>query len=961
MSIISQNRLIYSIMKRKILTTFTTFIMNLSFFSLLGGIMVFLAMYLYAGSQLPAVETLKDVRLETPMSVYTKDQQLFTQFGEIRRIPLSFKNIPDKLNQALIATEDRRFYDHGGVDAVGFARAVFLLLSTGRMDGGGGSTITMQLARNFFLTFDQTFTRKTKEIFLSWKIERTFTKKEILTLYWNKIEFSNRAHGVGAASQVYYGTTVDKLTLPQLAILAGIPKGPTTHNPLSNPEKAFNRRNHVLKRMNIEGYINQAELEEASSSPLTASYHGPRVTVRAPYLAEMIRREMINRFGKEKAYTAGFKVFTTLDSKLQQVSRRSLRQSLVDYDRRHGFRGVERHFNEAQQLLLTLNQIISLDENTEINNLVVDPEMSPQATFDYQPLNSILNDIPILGDLIPALVLSVDEKSVDILLKKTDNQTLISKQLVTIEWPGLSWARPFINESMRGKKPRTASEILKSGDQIRTYQDKEGNWQLAQLPEVSAAFVAIKPQDGAITSLVGGFDFDYSKFNNVIQARRQPGSNIKPFIYSAALEKGYTAATVVNDAPFTKVDANNENIWRPKNSSGNYKGPTRLRKALTSSTNLVSIRLLDDIGPQYAVNYLSNLGFDKERMPAYNSLALGAADFTPLEVAGGFAAFANGGYRIEPYFINRIEDSNGNVVFEQQPLTVCEQCEKILEKEGRNHQTNQPSNPLLLHASKLSISYENAEASLLAEIDAEIDSKIENENPSQEIDGRLFNADIENTNNSDLPQNKPLQNNAIEIKQISEFQLDSNKPLNFIPRFAIDENFIAPRVMAKDNVFILNSMMQDVIHRGTAAPILRRTKSSLLKRRDLAGKTGTTNEAKDAWFSGYNGDFVATAWVGYSDYQRGLGNNEFGGKAALPIWQGFMEQALVGKPANDLKQPPGLVTAKIDPATGLLAPAGMKGAIFEIFRQRFIPKKLATPDIVDPFNEDVTEDKETIF
>jgi len=956
-------------MKRKYLTKFTKTVMDLSFFFLLGGIMVFLAMYLYAGSQLPAVETLKDVRLETPMSVYTEDQQLFAQFGEIRRIPLSFEDIPDQLNQALIATEDRRFYDHGGVDAVGFARAVFLLISTGRMDGGGGSTITMQLARNFFLTFDQTFTRKTKEIFLAWKIERTFTKKEILTLYWNKIEFSNRAHGVGAAAQVYYGTTVDKLTLPQLAILAGIPKGPTTHNPIANPEKAFNRRNHVLRRMNIEGYIDEAELEEATGTPLTASFHGSRVTVRAPYLAEMIRREMINRFGKKKAYTTGFRVFTTLDSQLQLVSRRSLRQSLVDYDRRHGFRGVERHFNEAEQLLLELNQIGNLDINKETTELVVDPEINPQATFDYQPLNNIINDIRILGDLIPALVISVDEKSVDILIKKKDNQTPISEQLVTIEWSGLSWARPFINESRRGKKPRTASEILKSGDLIRTYQDKEGNWQLTQLPEVSAALVAIKPKDGAIISLVGGFDFDYSKFNNVIQARRQPGSNIKPFIYSAALEKGYTAATVVNDAPFTKVDASNENIWRPKNSSGNYKGPTRLRKALTSSTNLVSIRLLDDISPQYAVNYLSNLGFDKDRMPAYNSLALGAADFTPLEVAGGFAAFANGGYRIAPYFINRIEDSNGNIIFEEQPLTVCQECEAILQQDMKDNQGQQSSNPLLQHATELSKSYETAEASLLAEIDAEIDAETgaevikETENTDPQSDALVFSEDgnIENSNTSELLDGNQPSNETIDALPTSGFKLDDNMPLNFIPRFAVDEQYIAPRVMAKDNVFILNSMMQDVIHRGTAAPVLRRTKSPLLKRRDLAGKTGTTNEAKDAWFSGYNGDYVATAWVGYSDYQKGLGKNEFGGKAALPIWQGFMEHALAGKPENDLKQPPGLVTAKIDPATGLLAPAGMKGAIFEIFRQRFMPKKLAIPDIVDPFNEDATEDEETIF
>jgi len=912
--------------------------------------MVFLSMYLYAGPQLPAVETLKDVRLKTPMSVFTNDNRLFAHFGKIRRIPVSFEDIPDKLNQALIATEDRRFYDHGGVDPVGFARAVFLLLSTGRMDGGGGSTITMQLARNFFLTFDQTFTRKTKEIFLAWKIERTFTKREILTLYWNKIEFSYRAHGVGAAAQVYYGTSVDKLTLPQLAILAGIPKGPTTHNPLANPEKALNRRNHVLRRMFKEEYIDQQTLDEATNIPLSATYHGSRVTVRAPYLAEMVRREMISRFGMEKAYTAGYKVFTTLDSRLQQVSRRSLRKSLINYDRRHGFRGAERHFNEAEQLLLPLNQL-SLEEESTLDN--------PLDAFDFTELDTILNDIPVLGDLLPAIITSVNEKSVQILLKKSAKQTLLSERLVTIDWAGLSWARPFINESRRGKKPRAASEILKAGDQIRTYQDSKGKWQLTQLPEVSAAFVAIKPNDGAITSLVGGFDFNYNKFNNVNQARRQPGSNIKPFIYSAALEKGYTAATVVNDAPFTKVDASSESIWRPKNSSGNYKGPTRLRKALKSSTNLVSIRLLDDISPEYAVNYLSKLGFDRERMPAVNSLALGAADFTPLEVAGGFATFANGGYRVKPYFITRIEDSNGNIVFEEQPLTVCKECEEILENEKNKFSDNKETlNPLLQHADDLNQRFKNAEESLLAEIAKEQDL-LKNETRTVTTDRGLDFTDSDIPDADTLVEQPPVQ--AVTENGDDAFRIDHNKPLELLPKLPVDEKYIAPRVISEDNVYILNSMMQDVIHRGTASPILRRTKSALLKRHDLAGKTGTTNEAKDAWFSGYNGDYVATAWVGYGDYQRGLGRSEFGGIAALPIWQGFMEQALEGKPENDLKQPAGLVTAKIDPVTGLLAPAGMKGAIFEIFRQRFIPKKFARSETIDPFNGEKENDDETIF
>jgi len=831
-----------------------------------------------------------------------------------------------------------------------------------------------KVARNFFLTFDTTFIRKAKEIFLSWKIERALSKEEILTLYWNKINFSNRAYGVGAAAQVYYGTSVSNLTLPQLAILAGIPKGPTTHNPLSNPEKALNRRNHVLRRMHIEGYINEQDLEQSINTPLTATYHGSRVSVRAPYLAEMVRRKMIERFGRENAYTAGYKVFTTLDSKLQKVSRKSLRKSLISYDRRHGYRGVERHFQEIENLLLPINQIkltetdASTTDKTTTDKTAIEDDLTLLSSIDFQPMDTILNDMSVLGELSPAIVLTLSDQSAQILLKKADRNTPIEERLVTIDWSGLSWARPFINESRRGKRPRTASEILSPGDLIRTYRDQEGHWQLSQLPEVSAAFVAVKPNDGAITSLVGGFDYDFSKFNNVVQARRQPGSNIKPFIYSAAFEKGYTAATVVNDSPFTKIDASSENIWRPKNSSGNYKGPTRLRNALKSSTNLVSIRLLNDISPNYAVDYLSNLGFDRTRMPAVNSLALGAADFTPLEVATGFAIFANGGYRVDSYFIQRIEDSNGNIIFEEQPITVCKKCTEKLEKKLASEQLDNSQNPLMERATELNQSLKNAEATLFAEIDEEQNSLVQSTNEQHTLDQSTFDqitADITKTLNQDSKQTEQqTQPPSIEItdeEKTASFIADENQLLSLLPEMPVDEQFVAPRVIAADNVFVINSMMQDVIHRGTAAPTLRRSKSPLLKRRDLAGKTGTTNEAKDAWFSGYNGDYVATAWVGYSDYSKGLGINEFGGKAALPIWQGFMEVALDGKSENNLKQPAGLITAKIDPASGLLAPAGMKGAIFEIFRQRYMPTKFATSEITDPFNEDKPEDEETIF
>ena len=959
-------------MANKILIKFSKIAMDLTLFTLFSVILVFLASYLYVGPQLPAVETLKDIRLQTPMSVLTEDNQLIAEFGEKRRIPVSYQEIPEKLNQALIATEDRRFYSHGGVDAFGFARSVIQLLTTGRK-GGGGSTITMQLARNFFLTFDTTFIRKTKEIFLSWKIERALSKEEILTLYWNKINFSNRAYGVGAAAQVYYGTTIGQLTLPQLAILAGIPKGPTTHNPLSNPEKAFNRRNHVLKRMQLEGYIDEELLNQSITAPLSATYHGSRVTVRAPYLAEMVRRKMIIEFGRDKAYTQGYKVYTTLNSQLQQTSRRSLRQSLVDYDRRHGYRSVERHFDELAPLISVLESSPMTEEITiesssteNLNSEEVGNKVN-LIDFDFKPIDEILGDIPVLGDLIPALVLSITEKSALVLLKKANRLTPIEDRLVTINWSGISWAREFINTSRRGARPRTVSEVLTPADLIRTYKDKEGNWQLTQLPEVSAAFVALKPNDGAIISLVGGFDYDFSKFNNVVQARRQPGSNIKPFIYSAAFEKGYTAATVVNDAPFTKVDASSENIWRPKNSSEVFKGPTRLRNALKSSTNLVSIRLLDDITPKYAVDYLSNLGFDRTRMPAVNSLALGAADFTPLELVSGFAIFANGGYKITPYFIQRIEDSNENIIFEEQPFTVCSEClEEIALKKLTQQSADNPGaiNPLLLRADELNKTRLDAENTLFAEINQEqsVESDESGIFDNDTNQPSITKPELDDSSTASEDNNVAVETST-ELSNETEhgFVIDSSVALSALPEYVIDEDKIAPRVIPEDNVYLINSMMQDVIHRGTAAPTLRRTGSPLLKRQDLAGKTGTTNEAKDAWFSGYNGDYVATAWVGYSDYSKGLGRNEFGGKAALPIWQKFMEVALKGKPENDLKQPTGLVTAKIDPDTGLLAPAGMRGAIFETFRLRYMPSKLAPTDLVDPFNNEDSTDEESIF
>ncbi len=919
---------------------------HLTLFTIIGAFMVFLACYLYVAPQLPAVETLREYKLQTPMSVYSANGELIANFGEKRRIPLAFEEIPDVLNQALIATEDKRFYDHGGVDGIGLLRAVYELVTTGQI-GGGGSTITMQLARNFFLSFTQTFTRKTKEIFLSWKIEQSLTKQEILTLYWNKIDFSYRANGIGAAAQVYYGKTVDQLTLPQLAILAGIPKGPTTHNPLANPEKAFSRRNHVLRRMLLENYIDEATYEEAIATPLTASYHGSRITVSAPYLAEMVRSEMVERFGREDAYTAGYKVYTTLDSVLQEAGRQSLRKALVAYDRRHGYRGAEQSFPEVAEFALELNSQlnsmaapladgISADdvadsENPESDN---DDKSSPQQnniafteallTLDFTELEAILQDYRVLGDLQPALVLSVEEQALTVLLKKYDRNTPLHSRVIRVDWNGLEWARPYISENRRGPKPRTASAITQPGDLIRIYQGADNQWQLGQLPAVKAAFVALNPDDGAIKTLVGGFDFNLNKFNNVTQARRQLGSNIKPFIYSAALEKGYTAATVVNDAPFTKVDPTSENIWRPKNDSGNYKGPTRLRDALSRSTNMVSIRLVNDITPGYIVDYLSNIGFDRRNLPKVASIALGSPSFSPLELVTHYASFANGGYQVAPYFIQRVEDANGNVIFDNQPSQVCLTCLEMLAEQKQVD---------------------------MVESDGDLEAEISPED--------LLLAEIAQEQGPDNT-NMPATDDVMSSEQMTEADISIlDQMISFEPALPIDEALIAPRVIAEDNVYILDSMMRDVITRGTAARTLRQSNSPLLQRNDLGGKTGTTNDAKDAWFSGYNGDFVATAWVGNQKYtDPGLGNNEYGGKAALPIWQGFMEAALAGKPDHSVPQPPGLVTAKIDPKTGLLAPAGMRGAIFEIFRQRFIPERTAEVDISNPFEAKAKEEED---
>ena len=772
----------------------------------------------YIVPQLPPVESLKDVQLQTPLKVYTSDDKLIAEFGEKRRDPVAIEDVPLLMKHAFIAAEDDRFYDHPGVDWMAITRAAIELLQT-REKKQGGSTITMQVARNFFLTPEKTYERKLKEIVLAVIIERELSKDEILELYLNKIFLGHRAYGVVAAAQVYYGSPLDGLDLPQVAMIAGLPKAPSRTNPISNPVAARERRAYVLGRMRQRGLLDEELFNAAIAAPLTAKRHGQAVAASAPHFAELVRDYMLDRYG-EGAYTSGYKVKTTLRSYLQEVATKAIRKGLADYDRRHGYRGAEGS--------------IELPENAREE--------------DWRA--GLLNYHEISG-FYPALVIAQEEKKLIAYTK--------AYGVVPIPWEGLSWARKYLTQDTRGARPKSAADICKIGDIVRvkwqqpeptTGADAEGGavvagyWQLEQIPQIEGALVSLSPLNGSIQALVGGLDYYRSKFNRVTQARRQPGSNFKPFIYSASLQKGFTAASFINDAPIVFDAPGLESAWRPENYSGKYFGPTRLREALTKSRNLVSIRLLRAMGAEYALDYVSRFGFNHQALPANLSLALGSGELTPLELATGYAVFANGGYKIDPYFVQRIESGNGELVYEADPVTVCEVCENVaLDDDGE----------------------------------------------------------------------------PVDIATLLDME-------RLPPRRS------APRIVDAENVWIMNSILQDVIKRGTGR------KAGVLAREDLAGKTGTTNDQKDAWFSGYNGRVVTTVWVGF-DRVAPLGKRETGARAALPAWIDYMRAALDGIPETQMARPPGLITVRIDPDTGLLAGANHPNAIFESFREGSVPPR----------------------
>jgi penicillin-binding protein 1A len=792
--------------------------------SIVLGVITVIVTYLLVAKDLPDVETLRDVQLQVPLRVYTQDGKLISVFGEKRRIPVKINEMPTHLTHAFIAGEDARFRIHPGVDYQGITRAVWVLVTTGEKSVGG-STITQQLARNFFLTLEKTYTRKIKEIFLALKIERELSKDEILELYLNKILLGHRAYGVGAAADVYYGKPVQELSLAQCAMLAALPKAPSRINPITSPERAKSRRDYILGRMLDLGYIADTEYQQAISARDAAFYHGATTEVSAPYLAEMVRKEMLLKYG-QSAYTGGYEVYTTINSRFQVAANQAITNGLEEYDQRHGYRGAEAHFN------------------LEGNNTT--------ASWD-----EILQPYKAVAGLAPGLVIEIDEDVA--LIYQADGQTIA----MTLE--DMQWARKFISRDRVGFAPKSVADVLGKGDIIRTRLGDEGQRKLTQLPETEALLISLNPRNGSIYALVGGYNYARSKFNRVVQSRRQPGSGFKPFIYSAALAKGKTTATLVNDAPIVFSDAELERDWKPQNYSEKFFGPTRLREAMVNSRNLVSIRLLRDIGIPYAQKYISSFGIDPAELPDNLSMALGSASLKPISIARGYAVFANGGYLIDPYFIKRIIDARGTVVYAASPVVVCKDCS---DDEGTET------------------------------LEVEIVEQVE-------------------------PSFRPLQLDAEDDLQVVKQEQQAIVDV-------VASSSPAPRVIDEQNAYLIRSMMMDVVRRGTGK------KAMQLGRNDLAGKTGTTNEQRDAWFSGYNNEMVTSVWVGFDSHEP-LGRFEVGGKAAVPIWIDYMRVALKGVPDEPLEIPEGITQARIDPDTGLLARQENRNAIMEVFRQGSLP------------------------
>ena len=776
------------------------------------GVASLIGIYFYIKPQLPDVTALRDVKLATPMRVYSRDGELIAQYGEIRRIPLRLDEIPQPMIDAVLATEDARFYEHPGIDPIGIIRAASVWAVSGHARQGA-STITQQVARNFFLSNEKTLIRKIKEVFLAWRIEQNLSKDEILELYLNKIPLGYRAFGVGAAAQVYFGKEVKDLGLDEIAIIAGLPKAPSMLNPIRSPERAFARRNVVLGRMLETGKITQAQFDEASKMPIKARYHGAEVTLHAPYLGEMVRQKMVEQFG-EDAYTMGLHVYTTVSAERQRAARQALLDGVFAYDMRHGYRGPSEQLWKAGE-----------------------------PSWDYEQIVAHLAKQPTYDPLMAAVVTKLDDRNATLVLKNGKEATL--------GWNGIKWARAFITDDRQGYAPKSARDVLKVGARIWVREQGE-ELLLAQIPDVNAALVAMNPKNGALEALVGGFSFELSKFNRVDQARRQIGSNIKPFLYATALEHGYTLASLINDAPINQWDPSKGPMWQPKNSPAVYDGPTPLRLGLAKSKNVMSVRLMRAIGLDTYIDGLTRFGFPRDFISPHEALALGAAEFTPLEVVRGYSVLANGGFLVTPYFIDKVTDSQENTLYQANPAIACTTCEQQSDPQQQTVQTAPAT--------------EGAAPSATAAI--------------------------------------------------------------------------APHTISAQSSFLITDTLSTAIWGGNGWRGTGWRAARDLKRHDISGKTGTTNESRDAWFSGYTPDIVATSWIGFDNHQRGLGRAEFGGGAAQPIWIDFMKVALKNIPEHKMPVPEGIMTVKIDSETGLLATGG---GTDEYFKEGTEPTRYATP------------------
>ena len=803
----------------------------LAFSGLLLAILAVGVAYWLVAPRLPSVEVLKDYHMQVPLRVLSADGKLIASFGETRRIPVDIGNVPDRLKHAVLSAEDADFYHHPGVDWHGIARAAWHVIETGGDKGSGGSTITQQVARNFFLSPEKLYSRKITEIFIALRMEQELSKDQILDLYLNKMFLGHRSYGVAAAASYYYGKTLDQLTIAECAAIASSFQLPSAVNPINSPQRLMARRNWVLGEMLRHRYITREQYEQARAEPNHGAPHEQPIELDAPYLAEMVRRQVLDRLGND-ALTEGYVVKTTLRGDRQQAAVDALRNGLLAYDRRHGWRGPEAH------------QDLPADAGAP----------------DYERALAAYTDISTLE---PGLVTASSATEASVYLR--------GGETVRLDLAAVAWARPHRGDSGVGAAPTAVDGVIRRGDIVRLARDDKGAWQLSQIPAVQGALASVNPEDGAIEALVGGFNFMRSKFNRAVMAARQPGSSFKPYLYSAALDHGFTPASIINDAPLALPDPSRPGgLWTPNNDDGKFAGPMRLREALVQSKNLVSIRLLAAIGVRYTREYLTRFGFALDAIPANLSMALGTASVSPMGMARGYAVFANGGYLVTPYFISEIDDRSGTAVYMANPARACRDCQERL-----------------------------------------LDTSIAGPPP----------ANMTATPANDLAR-------AASASTASEDGIDAVGDAILPPDAHGDANhppILAPRVLDPRNDFLITSLMKDVILRGTGAA------ARALERDDLAGKTGSTNDHHDAWFVGFNGDVSTAVWVGFDNYDS-LGRGEFGAKAALPIWMDYMGTVLKGLPSNALPMPPGITTITINRDNGLPTASDDPNGMSEVFK-----------------------------